>query len=146
RVAANTSGASMSGDLRVVPYSREHAAAFRELNLDWIEEYFTVEDIDQRHLLDPEGSIIAAGGAIFIAEQDGAPVGCCALLDHGDGVYEVSKMAVQRARRGGGIGRMLLDEVIRWARAMGAVKLTITSNTVLAPAIHLYRKLGFREV
>jgi len=136
----------MSDGLRVVPYTREHAAAFRELNLDWIEEYFTVEEIDRRHLLDPEGSIIATGGAIFMAEQDGAAVGCCALLDHGNGVYEVSKMAVQRSRRGGGIGRVLLDQVIERARAMGAVKLTIISNTILAPAIHLYRELGFHEV
>ena len=133
-------------DLRVVPYQERHAGAFRDLNLDWIEEYFTVEEIDRKHLLTPAESILAPGGAIFIAERSGVPVGCCALLNHGGGIYEVSKMAVDRSLRGLGIGKVLLSAVIRRARAMGAVKLTIVSNTVLASAIRLYRDLGFREV
>jgi len=145
-VKATPPEARLSSDLRIVDYADRHAAVFRDLNLDWIEEHFAIEEIDRRHLLAPSESILAPGGAIFIAERNGIPVGCCAVLNHGGGVYEVSKMAVDRQCRGVGIGRALLSEVIRRARIMGAVRLTIISNTVLASAIHLYRDIGFREV
>ncbi len=79
-------------------------------------------------------------------ERSRRAVGCCALLPHGDGVYEISKMAVSRELRGGGIGRRLLDTVIEDARRLGARKLTIISNTVLDAAMTLYRRRGFQEV
>lgn len=132
--------------LRVVLFEDRHADAFRELNLDWIEEFFFVEDLDRRHLNYPRASFIDTGGAILMAERDRTVVGCCGLLKHEEGVYEVSKMAVDRQLRGAGIGRVLLDNVITHARAMGAYRLDILSNTCLEPAIGLYRNMGFREV
>ena len=53
--------------LRIVPYEARHAAAFRELNLAWIEEHFAVEEPDRQQLLDPVATILAPGGAILIA-------------------------------------------------------------------------------
>jgi GNAT superfamily N-acetyltransferase len=132
--------------LRVVAFDRPHARAFRDLNLEWIEEFFAVEDLDRKHLGFPRESFIDTGGAIFMAELNGSAVGCCGLLKHGDGVYEISKMAVGRGFRGGGIGGILLDAVIAHARNMGARRLEIISSTLLAPAIHLYKKKGFVEV
>jgi len=38
------------------------------------------------------------------------------------------------------------QEAIRRVRAAGASRLILESNTVLTPAIALYRKLGFVEV
>ena len=130
----------------VVLYRDIHAQAFRALNLDWIEEFFFVEDLDRRHLDYPRASFIDTGGAILVAELDGTVVGCCGLLKHEDGVYEVSKMAVERRLRGAGIGKVLLREVIAHAAALGAHRLTILSNTILEPAMRLYRSAGFREV
>lgn len=139
----------MSGDIeqvRIVLFQDAHAGAFRELNLEWIEEFFFVEDLDRKHLDYPRASFIDTGGAILIAELNGAVVGCCGLLKHEGGVYEVSKMAVDRQLRGAGIGRVLLHEVIAHARSIGANRLDILSNTCLEPAIRLYRNMGFREV
>jgi len=48
--------------LRIVPFRAEHAAPFRDLNLAWIEKYFTVEERDARDLGDPATHIIAPGG------------------------------------------------------------------------------------
>ena len=132
--------------LGVVLFEDTHADAFRELNLDWIEEFFFVEDLDRRQLDTPRASFIDSGGAILVALLDGTVVGCCGLLKHEEGVYEVSKMAVERRLRGAGIGRVLLREVIAHAASRGAYRLTIVSNTCLEQAIHLYRSIGFREV
>lgn len=132
--------------VKVVLFEDVHADAFRDLNLDWIEEFFFVEDLDRRHLDYPRTSFIDSGGAILMAELDGTIVGCCGLLKHVNGVYEVSKMAIERRFRGAGIGRILLRNVINYAHAKGAYRLEIVSNSCLEPAIRLYRSMGFQEV
>ncbi len=137
---------SKLAQLRVVLFEDAHAQAFRDLNLDWIEEFFFVEDLDRKHLYEPRASFIDSGGAILVAELAGSVVGCCGLLKHSGEVYEVSKMAVHRQHRGAGIGRVLLQETIAHARAMGARRLDILSNTRLEPAMRLYKSVGFSEV
>lgn len=135
-----------SEEIRIVEYESRHAGAFRDLNLSWIERYFEVEELDRQQLFDPEGTIIRPGGAILVAEDDRGVLGVCGLRYHAPGSYEVTKMAVREDMRGRGIGRRLLSEVISHARRLGAERLLIISNTVLASALHLYRQLGFVEV
>jgi GNAT superfamily N-acetyltransferase len=137
---------SLDARLRIVAFEPSHAEAFRDLNLDWIEEHFAVEGLDRKHLDFPQESFVDAGGAILMAELDGRVVGCCALLKHSDNAYEVSKMAVMREYRGAGIGKRLLRAVIEHARLIGARRLEIISSTRLPPAIELYKKAGFVEV
>ena len=133
-------------EIRIVTYEPRHARAFRDLNLDWIEEHFEVEEMDRRQLFHPDEAILRPGGAILVAEDPDGVLGVCALVQEGPVRYQVSKMAVRRDLRGRGIGRRLLTEVIAHARALGAKELFIVSNTRLAPALHLYRELGFAEV
>jgi putative acetyltransferase len=64
----------------------------------------------------------------------------------GDGVYELSKMAVSPAMRGRGVGRAVLEHAIGQARELGAAKLFLGSNSVLKNAVHLYESVGFRHV
>lgn len=122
------------------PEWREH---FARLNLDWLERYFSVEDIDRRVLGEPERWILASGGHIFFATLDDEVVGTGALLREADGVYEVTKMAVEPAHQGRGIGRRILEAAIARFRALGGTRLFLESNRKLAPAIHLYESLGF---
>jgi len=132
--------------LQIVPFESAHAQAFRDLNLEWIEAFFAVEELDRRHLDFPRESFIDSGGAILMAQMDGVLVGCCGLLKHDHGVYEVSKMAVMHEHQGRGIGRELLRAMILHARSIGARRLEIISSTQLDVALHLYRSLGFLEV
>ncbi|HUP88104.1 MAG TPA: GNAT family N-acetyltransferase [Longimicrobiales bacterium] len=135
----------------VRPYrgTAEDREAFRALNLAWIEKHFDVEERDLRDLGDPDAHIIAHGGAIFMAEIIGGEndriVGTVALIVHGD-CFELAKMAVEEHARGFGFGRLLGEAVIAEARKRGAKELELVSNTELAPAIALYRALGFQEV
>jgi GNAT superfamily N-acetyltransferase len=141
-----------TASLRVVPYDSrrpEHRIAFRALNLAWIEAHFVVEERDRHELGDPEGSILTPGGHIFMAEVVGPAamdiVGTCALLAGHDGIFELAKMAVDPTARGHGIGRALGAAAIDKARALGARRVELLSNTVLRPAIALYQALGFVE-
>ena len=133
-------------DVQIVEYSSRHRERFRELNLAWITEHFRVEEADRRALDDPEGYILGHGGHILIAEEDGRIVGGCALLRNADGSFELAKMAVDPAVRGRGVGRALGEAAIDRARALGSPRVELLSNTRLAPAISLYRTLGFVEV
>ena len=120
--------------------------AFRTLNEEWITKYFAMEKKDRETLSDPENMILKKGGHIFMVDVENAPVGCAALIPMGDGVYELSKMAVSPALRGQGIGRKLLEYAIAQARQIGAKSLFLGSNTKLENALHLYESVGFHHI
>lgn len=123
------------------------AQAFRELNEEWITSLFTLEQADRDLLEDPQVRIVSPGGRVLIARtDDGARVGCVAVVPAGDGRYELSKMAVSPASRGQGHGRTLILAAIDTARELGARTLFLGSSTKLPAAVHLYETVGFRHV
>ena len=124
----------------------DDATAFRTLNEEWITRYFTLEPADRETLGDPENKILRRGGQIFMVYETQQPVGCVALIPMGDGVYELSKMAVSPELRGKGIGRRLLQHAVAQAKLIGAKSLFLGSNATLANAVHLYESVGFRHV
>ena len=73
-------------------------------------------------------------------------LGTCALIKLVARCYELAKMAVADSAKRRGIGWALGEAVIERARQLGASRLYLESNTVLEPAIELYRKLGFSPV
>ncbi|HEY7635071.1 MAG TPA: GNAT family N-acetyltransferase [Gemmatimonadales bacterium] len=135
-----------SRKLRVIPFEPRHRDAFRDLNLAWISRYFGIEDADLKVLEDPEAAILAPGGAILMAEMAGEAVGTVALIRVAPDGFELAKMAVTPVAQGHGIGALLGRAAIERARQLGARWIELLSNTSLAPALHLYRKLGFVEV
>jgi ribosomal protein S18 acetylase RimI-like enzyme len=137
-------------DVRIVDYEPRHREAFRDLNLSWIEEYFVVEEMDRKQLSDPETSILAPGGAILVAELvvglEAEAVAVCALVPAGPGHFELAKMGTRKDLRGSGVGRKLILATLEKARALGAHKLSLLSHHSLAPALALYRSVGFVDV
>jgi len=132
----------------IVPYETKYQSAFRKLNEEWIQKYFRMEKRDYDALDHPKAYILDHGGFIFVALLNDNPVGVCALLKRDDAVYpyEFTKMAVAPEGRGKNIGWLLGQAAIEKARALGAPKLFLESNTILTPAISLYGKLGFKQV
>jgi putative acetyltransferase len=130
----------------VVPYRKEFRAAFEELNREWIERYFELEEADREIFSDPEGQILGPGGQILFVLAGGEVVGTCAVLQHGPEECEIAKMAVAPRAQGRGLGDLLMEAAIGHALERGARRIFIVSNTVLEPAIRLYRKHGFLEV
>ncbi len=130
----------------VVPYRDELRVDFEQLNREWIEMYFELEPADREILGDPRGKIIDRGGQVFYVVDGGEVQGTCAVLRHGAEECEIAKMAVAPAARGRGFGDLLMEACIAFARQIGSRKVVIISNTVLEPAIRLYRKHGFVQV
>ena len=132
--------------MEIVAFTAAHAAAFQALNEAWIARYFTLEAKDREVLADPQGQIIGKGGHIFMALEGETPVGCVALLRMADGGYEVAKMTVLEAQRGAGLGRRLMQRCIDAGADLGATRLYLETNSGLAPALGLYRAMGFRDL
>jgi GNAT superfamily N-acetyltransferase len=137
---------TMPSSIQIVDYNPFYAQAFYDLNREWITKYFEMEEADEQSLGDPQRYIINKGGHILIALFHGEPVGACALLNEGDGVFELAKMAVAPRAQGLHIGRLLGERAIERARKAGAHKVYLVSNRRLTTALSLYTRLGFVEV
>jgi len=137
-----------SAKVQIVDYKPAYREAFKALNEEWISTWFKMEEADHKALDDPKGYILNKGGHILVALYEGEPVGVCALIKMKDPEYdfELAKMAVSPRAQGKSIGWLLGNAVIEKAKALGARKLYLESNTILKPAINLYYKLGFRKV
>ena len=129
----------------IEPYRKGLAPVFERLNREWIERLFRVEPADAEVLGDPERTILTPGGQIFFARLDGEIVGTAAALPHGAGQFELAKMAVTPACQGRGIGALLGQAVIAFARSAGAERLFLLTNSRLTGAIRLYERLGFEH-
>src|SRR5918999_2659891 len=92
----------------VTLYHDEFRSAFEQLNREWIEAYFQLEDADREVLGDPRGKILEAGGQVFFVLEQGQVLGTCAVLRHNAEDYEIAKMAVATAARGRGLGDLLM--------------------------------------
>lgn len=130
----------------VTPFRPEFSHRFEELNREWIEQYFALETADLTLFSDPYGAIVAPGGQIFFVMENGDAVGTCAVVRESDRVFELAKMAVTSSARGRGYGDLLIRAAIDFARASGAHKLVLASNSRLTTALSLYEKHGFRHV
>lgn len=136
----------MEKEVKIVPYTKDLAPYFRELNESWLKKYFYVEPKDVAVLGDPEHYILQQGGYIFFAQLGDDIVGTFALIKDEEGVYELGKMAVNEQHQGKNIGNKMLQYCVEQAYRLGASKVILYSNTILEPAIHLYKKYGFKEV
>lgn len=130
----------------ILDYEAAHQPWFEKFNRQWIEKYFSMEPLDYQILQHPEEHIIKKGGNIFMASWQGQMAGTVALKFISPEVYELTKMAVDEKFQGKKIGHALAEALIARAKDKGAKKIFLYSNTMLAPAIALYTKLGFREV
>jgi len=144
---------TMSGQqqtmIRIVGYDRAYVLDFAELNYQWIEKYFHIEDEDRAALDHPEAYAIDPGGEIFFVLLGDEVIGTAALVpkvfDKQGGVirFELAKMAVSPARQGQGIGKRLLAHAIAYAKHQGAQQVELSTNDILAPALEVYRDAGF---
>lgn len=137
---------STPGDIRVVGFDPRWRDDFAALNLEWLERWFVVEPYDRDVLEHPERDILARGGHIlFAVDAASRALGTVALKHEGEGVYELTKMAVAPDARGLGIGRLLMEGALALYRSLDARELFLESSSKLAPALALYESVGFRH-
>lgn len=131
--------------VEIVEFLDQYTADFGRLNYEWIEKYFSVEKHDREILDNPQKHVIEPGGQIFMALVDGKAAGTVAMIPSGEGVFELTKMAVSPEFQGRGIANHLMRACIDLARSSGKRVIFLESHRSLQPALALYRKFGFVE-
>jgi len=150
----------------IVGYHPKYADDFAALNYQWITEFFVIEPEDRAALDHPEAYAIDNGGEIFflLDRSSGGEtvIGTAALVPKKTWkeapqqavaqtaetieVYELAKMAVSPNRQGEGLGQLLLQHCIEFARQRKGKRMILTTNDILKPALAVYHKLGFRDL
>ena len=109
-----------------------------------VAEALCFQNFDQELAALP-GGYAPPGGVLLIARDADAAAGCVGLRRIDTQAGEIKRMYVRERYRGSGLGRRLAVEVIEAARKMGYARVLLDTLPELAPAIALYRDLGFRE-
>ncbi|CDM58062.1 MULTISPECIES: GNAT family N-acetyltransferase [Rhizobium] len=82
----------------------------------------------------------------FVARNDSAIVGCCALVEVGDGTAEIKRMFVDPAARGLKVASKLMNALEAAAAEKKLRAVRLETGIYQPEAIALYRKYGYVEI
>lgn len=129
--------------------SREEMVSIRELFLEYANSLgfsLCFQSFDQE-LASLPGDYAPPRGRLLLATQEGVAAGCVALHPLEDGICEMKRLYVRPRFRGRGLGKLLAEQLIREARALGYQQLRLdTVEPTMREAVAMYRKMGFREI
>jgi GNAT superfamily N-acetyltransferase len=135
-----------TSDIEIIPYQAVYQQAFKSLNLEWLERYNLLEQIDVDMLNDPERYILADGGYIFLARINNEIAGTAGIVKGEGNTCELVKMCVHPDHRSKGISKLLIEACIAKAKESGANRIILFSNHQLQAAQELYKQYGFNYV
>jgi GNAT superfamily N-acetyltransferase len=93
-----------------------------------------------------EEEVAPGRGVLLLCRKQGMAIGCGALRTLDQTSAELKRMYVVPAERGHGVGRVLLDELLRHARALGRTRLVLETGVRQPDAIALYSRYGFQQI
>ncbi len=83
-------------------------------------------------------------GPVFVAVDGPSWIGMVRTYpDEDDATPHVGGLWVAPEARGRGVGRLLVETFLAWARGTGAVEVRLWVTETNAPAVALYRSMGF---
>lgn len=101
---------------------------------------------ESNHLVDLS-TLEKPGVSFFVARNDGEViVGCCALVEAGDGTAEIKRMFVDPQARGLNVASKLMTALEARALDKKLVAVQLETGIYQPEAIGLYRKYGYVEI
>lgn len=92
------------------------------------------------------GEHVPPDGCLLLAMQDGMACGCIGLGRLTATICEMRTLYVRPSYRGGGVGKLLADECLNQARALGYSAVRLDTLGFMEGAQHLYRSMGFYDI
>lgn len=146
------------GDVIVRDARADERTAIAELTLRVYGEYATIMAPEAWAGLEHAvRTALATEEAVdrIVAERDGRLAGSVMLFPAASDAYggvaappsfpELRLLAVDPAHRGAGVGRLLVEECVRRARALGSATLGLHTSASMRIARDLYLRMGFRR-
>jgi putative acetyltransferase len=115
-------------------------------------EYAAMPEVDgclrtmDRELASLPGEYASPEGRLLLALADDSAAGCVGLRKFAPGQAEMKRLYVRPAFRGRRIGHLLTEAILAEARHAGYREMLLDTLPVLAEAVALYRRFGFREI
>lgn len=131
-------------NVQIIPYEDSHRIAFKDINYQWLAQYFEVTDYDKAFFENPRKKILDENGYIFLASFENEIAGSIALERITDKEYTLAKMGVKPGFQGLKIGQLLMDKALEKAEELNLDSLVLYTNHQLFQALNLYSKYGFR--
>ena len=131
--------------MQIVEYEEKYRDAFVRLNTEWLERFYWVEPFDL-YAMEHIDELISQGAMAYFAVENGEVLATCMTMRLEDDIWEICKLAAKNQYTGTGAGSSVLKAAMKYATDHNAKKLVLISCRSLKPAIHLYKKFGFKEV
>lgn len=85
-------------------------------------------------------------GGMYLATLDGVPSGVCTLKPISETEVELKRFYVKPGNRGTGIGRQLIEHVLKETIRMGYQTVRLETFAFMKSAVKMYKIYGFEEV
>ncbi len=118
---------------------------FREYQ-SWLQIDLCFQNFE-KELAGLPGAYTPPAGRLLLAYEDTQLSGCVALRRLDDAICEMKRLFLREQFRGQGLGRQLIEAIIREAKQVGYQRLRLdTLPPKMDDAIALYRSYGFNEI
>lgn len=132
--------------MEVIPFEERYRQDFINFNTNWIISNFGfLEEYDKKAFekIDEE---MEAGAMIFFSVENDIALATCMAMPLKGTTWEICKLGSNKNIPHKGAGSAVFKEAMKWALNHGAERLFILSNSTLKPALHIYKKYGFKEI
>jgi ribosomal protein S18 acetylase RimI-like enzyme len=136
----------MPSELLISPFVAEYQDDVRKLILEGLSEHFGfVDESLNPDLNDIQAEFIARGQSFVVAHIGDTLVGTGALIHEKDNIGRIVRMSVNREYRRRGIGKALVEHLLKLAHQRNLERILIETNNDWDDAIGLYKRCGFVE-
>ena len=125
-----------------IPALRAIAAKSHSDTRFYFDRHFDRERCDQLYETWIENSLHGFAQAVLVVETESAPVGYVTLHQRGDEA-QIGLIAVAAGHQGAGLGKLLVEKGLEWARQQGCRKMKVVTQGRNVPAQRLYQRCGF---
>lgn len=132
--------------MKIIPFDEKYRQDFIDFNTDWIVSNFGFLEEHDKETFEKIDEEMKSGAMIFFAVENDIALATCMTKPMTDNSWEICKLGSNENLPHKGAGSAVFEAAMKWALNHGAQKLFILSNSKLKPALHIYRKYGFKEI